>query len=113
MQQTDPDRFDPRLLQLLQLLTNDLFVGRFDHPPLDVDSFVDLDGPFKNRDRLADHQIEQPRTVLIADEQHIAESTSGDESGPCTVAGEQSIGSARRAEFDGNFRNRFVEPQPQ
>ncbi len=63
--------------------------------------------------RLANRQIEQPRAVLIADVQDVAEAARRDQRRAGAAARDQGVGAARRAQPHGDRRNRLIEPQPE
>ena len=79
VQQADGERFDAGVAERLQLLPDRGF-GRCDeHLPVVRDALVDFDDGRGQRRRLANRQVEQPRPVLIADVQHVAEAARGDQ----------------------------------
>ena len=111
MQQADRHRFDSVVPGRLKFLLDILKLWRRQHVAIGVDSLICLDDPFEQWLGLADHQIKEPRTVLVADQWHIGKSLGGDQCRSGAFASQQGVGSPRGAEPHRDFGNRCIEPQ--
>ena len=111
MQQTDRQRLDIRLAQRLQPAAHLTPVGFGKHFTADRNPLVDLQDLGNDRSRFLDGQVEQTRSVLVADFENIAQPACGDQRRSRAATGEQRIGAACGAQPDGHLRYRLIKLQ--
>ena len=95
MEQADGDRLCTRGLELSQHCRRPVEVKRLELVPAGADAAGNLTRRIKKRPGLPDLEIEDSRTVLVADQQQVRESRGGENGGPGAVSLEQGVGSAR------------------
>src|SRR3546814_13526075 len=76
---SDGDGTDAGVMGALQRRPRTLEVERDDDAALGADALGHLDGALVEHLRQHDVAVEEPRAVLVADAQHIAEAPGGDE----------------------------------
>ena len=106
VQQAHGQRLDRPAPQRGQLGTDRRRVGRFQHRAVGRDPLVDFHHRCEQRFRLADRQVEQPRPILIADLEDVAEAARGDQCRRRAAAGEQSVRATGGPQADGDRWNR-------
>ena len=98
VQQTNSQRLDALLGERGQLPTHLNGIGGQQHAAFGVDAFVDFGHRGKQRLGLLDGQVEQSRTILIADVQDVAKPTRRDQRRAGAAARDQCVSAARRAQ---------------
>ena len=113
VQEADRQRFDALFAHIGEQPANRTRVRGLEHDAIGGDALVDFDHRRIERRRLADRQFKQPRPVLIADRQHVAEAARRDQGRSRSAPRDQGIRAAGRAQADGHRRNRVSHAQSQ
>ena len=113
MKQADRERRESLAVSLQrdQLLSNASFVRSHKHSARGVEAFVDFEDVGEQRCGFDDVEIEQPRPILIRNQQDIGEAFRRDENRASTSSSQQRVRAARRAEPDAHVWNRLIASQ--